>query len=157
MIQESLKGGETILCDGFNVANNLKKNQFDMLSKYKIPFRFYEKGKYLLYNHCPIINLDAQNEIERIVFNDLDRDIIQLSQIDKQSDFYDSYLTILHNISKSENNIEIKLRPGTLLIFDNWRILHGRKSFEGPRKFVGCYFGRSEMISKYRILIEDSK
>lgn len=47
---------------------------------------------------------------------------------------------------------KINLRPGTLLFIDNWRVLHGRMSYTGRRNLGGCYIGRSEWLSKAKVL-----
>ncbi len=39
------------------------------------------------------------------------------------------------------------LKPGDLLIFNNWRILHGRGSFNGTRKMKGCYINKEDFDS----------
>ena len=40
---------------------------------------------------------------------------------------------------------------GELLIFNNWRILHGRGSFSGDRKMSGCYINKEDFDSSCRI------
>ena len=36
------------------------------------------------------------------------------------------------------------LKPGQLLIFNNWRVLHGRSEFSGKRKMSGCYINKED-------------
>ena len=43
------------------------------------------------------------------------------------------------------------LKPGELLIFNNWRILHGRGSFKGKRKMSGCYINMEDFESICKI------
>ena len=43
------------------------------------------------------------------------------------------------------------LKPGELLIFNNWRILHGRKAFKGSRKMSGCYINKEDFDSACKI------
>ena len=43
------------------------------------------------------------------------------------------------------------LKPGELLIFNNWRILHGRSSFNGTRKISGCYINKEDFDSSCRM------
>lgn len=44
------------------------------------------------------------------------------------------------------------LEPGTVVIYNNWRMLHGRTSYTGKRFFGGCYVSMSEFLSKARTL-----
>ena len=43
------------------------------------------------------------------------------------------------------------LKPGELLIFNNWRILHGRGSFSGVRKMSGCYINKEDFDSSCKM------
>lgn len=42
------------------------------------------------------------------------------------------------------------MQPGTVMIYNNWRVLHGRTSFTGKRIFGGCYVSMTEFLSKAR-------
>jgi alpha-ketoglutarate-dependent taurine dioxygenase len=48
--------------------------------------------------------------------------------------------------------LRLPLRPGTLLVFNNHRVLHGRAEFNvaSGRTLVGCYIGKDEWESKLR-------
>ncbi|KAK0797020.1 hypothetical protein LTR75_010029 [Friedmanniomyces endolithicus] len=43
-----------------------------------------------------------------------------------------------------------QLKPGRMLLFDNWRVLHGRAAFTGKRRMCGGYINRDDFISKFR-------
>jgi len=45
-----------------------------------------------------------------------------------------------------------QLRPGKPLIFDNWRVLHGRSAFTGNRRMCGGYINRDDFISKFKLI-----
>jgi trimethyllysine dioxygenase len=44
------------------------------------------------------------------------------------------------------------LRPGEALLFDNWRVLHGRAAFTGDRRMCGGYLNREDVESRLRQL-----
>jgi alpha-ketoglutarate-dependent taurine dioxygenase len=48
--------------------------------------------------------------------------------------------------------LRFPLRPGTVLIFNNQRVLHGRMGFDvtSGRVLVGCYLGKNEWMSRTR-------
>ncbi|KIY03710.1 uncharacterized protein Z520_00401 [Fonsecaea multimorphosa CBS 102226] len=46
--------------------------------------------------------------------------------------------------------ITVMLRPGEPVIFDNWRVLHGRLGFEGKRRVCGAYVGMDDFRAKCR-------
>lgn len=64
--------------------------------------------------------------------------------------FYKHYMALAREIQLPANEWRFKLEPGTVCIFDNWRILHGRSEFSGRRQMVGCYVARSEFLSVAR-------
>lgn len=45
---------------------------------------------------------------------------------------------------------EVQLQPGTPIVFDNWRTVHGRKAFEGQRRVCGGYIGMDEFLARSR-------
>lgn len=68
----------------------------------------------------------------------------------KMLQFYKHYTALAKEIQLIENEWRFKLEPGTVCIFDNWRVLHGRTAFSGRRQMVGCYVARSEYLSVAR-------
>ena len=62
----------------------------------------------------------------------------------------------LHEMSNSsEFKISFPFRPGTLLMMDNYRLLHGRTAFnglQGHRHLQGCYIDHDGPASLYRRL-----
>ena len=45
-----------------------------------------------------------------------------------------------------------RLAPGRMLIFDNWRTLHGRKAYQGKRRLAGAYINKEDVESRLRVL-----
>ncbi len=45
---------------------------------------------------------------------------------------------------------------GTLVVFDNWRTLHGRAPFRGKRTLTGCYHDRQLFLSRLSVLRGES-
>ena len=43
-------------------------------------------------------------------------------------------------------------RPGEVLLFDNWRVLHGRAAYEGERRLCGTYLNWEDFESRLRLL-----
>ena len=66
--------------------------------------------------------------------------------------FYDAFLELAHEIRRDEAELSLTLEPGTALIFDNWRVLHGRAAFQGSRKVAGGYVSRAAALGTMRAL-----
>lgn len=71
----------------------------------------------------------------------------------QQTQFYKSLHSLLKLLRDPSYEIEFQLVPGHVLIMDNWRVLHGRRSFTGHRRMLGCYFSYEDLQSR-RIVTE---
>jgi alpha-ketoglutarate-dependent taurine dioxygenase len=69
--------------------------------------------------------------------------------------FYRAYGELNRRLSDRANWLSVPLRPGTALIFDNWRTLHGRLGYSGRRVFCGCYHNREDFESRLRAVRAD--
>lgn len=64
--------------------------------------------------------------------------------------YYRHMKTMAKLMRRKENEYWFRLTPGTVLIIDNWRLLHGRAGYNGKRVLQGCYYNRSDFMSKAR-------
>jgi trimethyllysine dioxygenase len=48
--------------------------------------------------------------------------------------------------------VAFKLTPGSILLFDNWRTLHGRRAYTGFRRLCGAYLNKEDFDSRLRVL-----
>jgi trimethyllysine dioxygenase len=46
----------------------------------------------------------------------------------------------------------VQLAPGTLIVIDNWRVMHGRSAFTGARRMCGAYVGHDDWVSRLETL-----
>jgi len=56
-----------------------------------------------------------------------------------------------------EFEIRVQLVPGKPIIFDNWRMLHGRTAFTGKRRVCGGYIGMDDFMARWRMLNTSSE
>lgn len=66
--------------------------------------------------------------------------------------FYKDLQLLTKMIRSQEYEWWFKLEPGTVMIFDNWRLLHGRSKYTGKRVLTGSYVQRTEFMSAARVL-----
>lgn len=88
----------------------------------------------------------------RFSFNLIDRALMPAMAPDKMLEFYEDLRTLSAEIQSPANEWWFKLRPGTVVIFDNWRLLHGRSAYTGRRQLCGCYVSRTEFQSVARTM-----
>ena len=145
-------GGESIMVDGFQIAEkikNEKKDIYDTLTNFEVTGQYLGDGVSLKAKR-PIFRLNSNRELIQVSFNNYDRAPFRMSE-DKTIKFYES----IREFDLIANNKEYQwrrvLKQGELLIFNNWRILHGRGSFTGDRKMSGCYINKEDFDSSCRI------
>lgn len=84
------------------------------------------------------------------VYNNDDRaPLIDLPQRDVE-EFYEhlpGFLTLLRSPKYSH---EVRLETGDMLLVNNQRILHGRRSFQGHRELIGGYIAKDQLHSAFR-------
>ena len=149
-------GGGSTFVDGLKVLEGLREDQpeyFRLLSEYAIPFRFHDQ-EHDIRKHHRVINLDNFGNIVEIKYNAHIADIFDLpSEI--MYDYYIAYRELMGRLKDARYKIELKLAAGQMVVFDNRRVLHGRKAFDesiGERHLRGCYVDRSEFKSRLRVL-----
>lgn len=152
------EGGESILVDGLAQAEQLRQADpaaFATLTRVTIPGRYIEPGVHLR-TERPALRLDAAGRVVQVSFNNYDRAPFLLPEPEMTA-FYRAYGLLHARIADPANSILIPLRPGMTLIFDNWRLLHGRAGYRGRRVFCGCYHNREDFESRLRVLREAVK
>ena len=155
-IENEVSGGLSTLVDGFKVAKHLKKNNpeyFDILTKVKVKFKFIDKD-IILENNGTLIELDEIRNLKQVRFSTR-LDCIPILQKHELELYYKARKEISSLYNSKKFRIEFKLLPGDLLMMDNYRLLHGRTSYdsnEGNRFLQGCYIDYDSSEGKLRHL-----
>lgn len=103
------------------------------------------------YRGFPVFQHDpATGVLLQVRWNSSDRSGIELP-IDQVEKWYDAARKWDALLKKEENEYWEQLKPGTVLIFDNWRVLHGRSKFTGKRRICGGYINRDDWISRFKM------
>jgi trimethyllysine dioxygenase len=153
-------GGKSLLVDGFNVAAQLRtKNQqhFEMLRDTKLPWHASgNQGIAIAPDRAyPVFETSDDGELQRVRWNNDDRGVVPLEC--SPEDWYQAARSWNALLTDQTNEFWFQLTPGRLLslfplqllrkllkltddlVFDNWRVLHGRSAFEGVRRMTGGY------------------
>ena len=140
------------MVDGLKIAEIIKaKNNdlYDTLTSIEVPGNYTGDGV-ILEAKRPIIKLDNKKQVTQISFNNYDRAPFRLNP-ELTKIFYEA-ISLFDNLANSEPyQWRHILKPGELLIFNNWRVLHGRGSFNGKRKMKGCYINKEDFDSACKI------
>ena len=159
LLSHSGTGGETLLVDGFKAARTLREENsraYQTLSRVRVPT--HSAGDL---DKCirpsvgvhgfPIINHDpSTGMLWQIRYNNDDRSTMTNWQDDDEVEsFYDALRAWEDILTRKSEELWFPMRPGSALIFDNWRVLHGRSAFTGSdRRICGGYINRDDYESR---------
>lgn len=152
-------GGESLLVDGFLAAAVLKDvhpEAYDTLSRVKI--RTHSAGdesimiRPLYDGGYPILQHDdATGELVLVRYNNDDRSVLRVDA-DEVEPFYSALRKWNEILTNPEGEYWVQLKPGSAMIFDNHRVLHGRSAFVGNRRLCGAYINRDDYRSRLSVL-----
>lgn len=146
-------GGETTLVDSFAIARRMEAehpDDFETLSTVMVPGQYIGDGSHLMAAR-PVFRHDHTGRLVQVSFNNYDRAPFLLAEFDMVA-FYDA-LRVFEDIANDPAmQWRHVLRPGEALLFDNWRVLHGRAAYTGVRRMCGGYLNREDVESRLRVL-----
>ncbi|KAL2135414.1 hypothetical protein VTI74DRAFT_8647 [Chaetomium olivicolor] len=151
----TVSGGQSLLVDGFKAAAILQEEDFFAfreLARIRLPFHASgNKGITITpYKMFPVLELKSANQVARIRWNNDDRGVVPFGSKFNPSDWYKAARKFDSILRRKEMEYWFQLEPGKVLIFDNWRVLHGRAAFTGIRRICGGYINRDDFVSRYR-------
>lgn len=145
------EGGASRFVDGFAVADQLRVHDpaaFRTLTTTDVEFRFHADGVDLRARR-PLIELDRAGRVHAVSVNNRSMEPLPAGS-PHAAGFYAAYRTFVDLLDGDDHAIEITLRPGELVAFDNRRVLHGRRAFRSSarRHLQGCYIDIDTIHSK---------
>lgn len=169
LLKHTGEGGHTLLVDGFRAADHIRKhhpNAFETLTTVKIPTHSAGDPNAIMrptpHAGFPVISMDPNDQDPaklpyQIRYNNHDRSCLSGKNgftAEKVDALY-SALRIWHEtITKPENELWLKMQPGKAVIADNWRVMHGRSSFNGYRRLCGAYIGFDDYKSRIATVLD---
>ncbi|MCG8423389.1 MAG: TauD/TfdA family dioxygenase [Proteobacteria bacterium] len=149
-------GGESILVDGFRVANELRTtapDSFDLLTQIPLDFRFRDVDNDIHYR-SPAIRLGSDGEITEIRFS-----IALMGALSVPGHLmaavYRAHRRFAALLRQRRFELRFRLNAGDMMLFDNRRVLHGRTAFDastGHRHLRGTFMDYDVLDSRIRIL-----
>lgn len=147
------EGGLSTMVDGFRIAAELRTGQpehYETLSSVQVPGQYVGDGVHLMASR-PVFRHDHSGELVQVSFNNADRAPFLLPP-EEMERFYEA----LRAFEALANDERLQWRrvnpPGEAMLFDNWRVLHGRTAYTGHRHLCGAYVNREDYESKLRLV-----
>jgi len=148
------EGGASQLVDGFAAARDLQKEDpaaYETLSTVRVHAHASGNADSSIqpYQVFPTLVHDPQDgHLVQVRWNITDRAAID-GPIEDMQTWYDAGRKWTEILKRRE--YWEQLQPGKPLIFDNWRVLHGRSAFTGKRRICGGYINRDDFISRFKM------
>ena len=148
-------GGDTILVDGFNLAETMRKEDpegFALLANSAHTFHRLHEGEIDQAAHVRMFALD---DMERIV--GIRIHTRSSGPMDLPTNLIEPYYAAHHKLSElmmsPSNQARFGLASGETAIFDNHRVLHARTQFTDPNRLMQiCNVSREGFHERLRIL-----
>ncbi|XP_063145626.1 gamma-butyrobetaine dioxygenase [Candoia aspera] len=160
-IKQTSTGGGSEVVDGFHVANKFKEQNpyaFQILTSTFVDFTDIgvDYCDFAMQSKQRIIDVDEKGQVVRINFNNATRDTIFDIPAEKVKAFYAALKDYVDLLNSVDNKYSYKMKPGEIVVFDNWRLLHGRQSYQAgteiSRHLEGAYADWDVVMSRLRIL-----
>ncbi|SFL42452.1 2-trimethylaminoethylphosphonate dioxygenase [Shimia aestuarii] len=156
-LENSAEGGESILVDGFNVAQKLRDEMpegFDLLSRYCARFEYAGSAGVCLRTRLPMIELTPDGALRTVRFNNRSSAPIVDVPFEDMETYYAAYRRFGELVDDPANQITFKMVPGDCVLFDNRRLLHARTGYSGSgsRWLQGCYADMDGLLSTWAAL-----
>ena len=116
-----------------------------------VPGQYIGDGAHLMAAR-PVFRHDHTGRLVQVSFNNYDRAPFLLEEADMVA-FYDAIRVFDELANDPAMQWRHVLQPGEALLFDNWRVLHGRAAYTGLRRMCGGYLNREDIESRLRQLI----
>ena len=171
-LRNECDGGESLFCDSVQVAVDMQVKEpehFRVLMKNDVSYHYERNGHYY-YNQRPVFEVDGAREGPQDIvkhtawsppFQDsfkpalvLDKEIAHIRQPVPDADFRDwaaAAKAFSDRLEHPDNMLEVKLKAGQCVLFNNRRVLHGRRQFntsEGTRWLKGTYIDEQTFHSR---------
>lgn len=150
-------GGASTLVDGFRILDQVRaesREHWRALTETPIRYRFSDAGSHFEIDG-PAVELRSDGS-----YGVIRHAPGLIAPLDPTPSRFEPAYAALRRFTELTNDprfqVVHRLAPGELLVFDNHRLLHGRRAFDlgsgGRRCLLGTYLDRDDLSSRRRVL-----
>ena len=143
MLENECEGGNSIIVDGLEVVEDLRKENpdfFNTLSEFNVPFRQFDENNET-YTEAPLIKCSPDGSVESFRFSNQLMQMIDPTRSGLR-EFYKAYHDVSARVYQDKYRSTFRLNGGEVLIVASLRVLHAREEFKpnGKRHLQDAYF-----------------
>lgn len=171
-LKNSCEGGESIFADAIQAAQILAETDpaaFSTLSKFIVPYQYVHSDNIYYRGRSIIQSGESPNGpnkpvIQRVSYSPPFQGRWAVANQGYGSakrrhnyllSFHDALKKFDRELDDKSAHFELKMQPGTCVVFDNHRIVHARRAFNtssGERWLAGAYLANAPFKSKMRVV-----
>ena len=165
---EDVQGGNTLLVDGFRLADHIKKQNpeyYTLLSEVSLPYQMTFKDEATYKMRRITFTTDEDNELSAVYLSNTDRRPLDSTSLSEAMEvlscdadeavrkMYQALRHLHHLLLSKQFAYKVQLQPGRMILINNHRVLHGRDEVvTGSRTLCGLLMSESEWVSKMKML-----
>lgn len=164
LVQSKSSGAQNQLSDAFHVAHVMEtefSEEFKLLTTVLVNWtdigREESGPAFHSVYRAPMFCLDYEQKLERVNHSIPQRGSFFTVPIEEVKGWYKALAKFVELINREA--VEFKTEKGTILCFDNSRLVHGRKKYDDVsgnyRHIVGAYLDWDEIFSRLRVLQQE--
>jgi len=130
MLANETQGGESVLVDGWQILENLRRDQpdhFAALCNTPVPFREFDADNET-FSVMPMVRCDSAGNIDGLRYSN---QLMQAMDPTRPGvvEFYRAYHELSRRVMSGEARTCFRLEGGQILVLQAHRVLHGRQAF----------------------------
>ncbi|KAJ0307445.1 hypothetical protein COL516b_004059 [Colletotrichum fioriniae] len=161
-LENSCSGGESIFSDALHAATWLERFQpesYSALTKYPVPYHYAKNG--FFYRQVRTVIAGKNWEDREVWWSPPFQAPLPGTPDKSSSEGWQAWIKgarmFQETLEQEDNMYQHRLQPGECVLFDNRRVLHGRRAFDtasGRRWLKGTYVADEDFKSALRPLLE---
>ena len=171
-LRNSCEGGESMFVDGVRTATQLynrDQHAYDVLRRFRVSYE-YAHDDHHYRNAWPVIEtqvIDHQRVVQRVNYSPPFQAPFHSPSAAERPSWGVGFRAFAQALNKFAtileepcNVFELKLNSGQCAIFENRRVLHGRRAFDlsrGERWLAGAYVDQDALRSTFRLLLQKNQ
>lgn len=155
-LENSCSGGESLFSDGLRAGKLMwlqdgpGRAHVENLARVRIPYHYEKHGYWYKQKRALFDVTDSEDILASVYWSPPFQDRFQLPTVDMRAWLEPAQL-FDRLINEETAMYQVKMAPGECVLFDNMRVMHGRRAFDasgGSRWLRGAYIEREDFVSR---------